>query len=76
MAEAPRDRAAVQQQESEAQRVSRALAEAQMEAERRQADEFPKEGGKQTDSGMMFGKFMVDGRLVYADGTPVKDKQD
>ncbi len=60
-----------QQQMSEAQRTSLALAEAAAEAERRQLDEFKEENGKQTDAGMMYGKFKVNGRMVWADGTPV-----
>ena len=60
--------------ENEAQRVSRAHAEATDEAERRQADEFPEEGGKQTDAGMMYGKYKVGDQMVYADGTPVGKK--
>lgn len=51
--------------ETEGQRVNRALAEAAEEAEARQADEMP-DGGR----------FMVDGALVDADGQPVKDKKD
>lgn len=61
-----------QAQISEAQRTSNALAEAMDEAERRQPDEFPQTNGKQTDSGMAYGKFIVNGQKVYADGTPVK----
>lgn len=60
-----------QQQMSEAQRTSLALAEASDEAEERKADEFPEEDGKQTDAGMMYGKFKVGERMFWADGTPV-----
>lgn len=52
-------------QETEAQRTSKALAEAAVEAEKRQADEC--------DPG---GRYMVGGELVDAEGKPVKDKQD
>jgi hypothetical protein len=61
---------ASQQQMSEAQRTSLALAQAAEEAEERKADEFPKENGKQTDAGMMYGKFKVGDRMYWADGTP------
>lgn len=59
-----RERAPAPQNESEAQRVNRALAEAAEEAEARQADELP-EGGR----------FMVDGTLVDANGAAVDDKK-
>jgi hypothetical protein len=49
--------------ESEAQRVNRALAEAAEEAEARQADE--------TVPG---GRYIVDGVLVDAEGKPLKSK--
>lgn len=57
-----RDRATIQQQESEAQRTSKALAEAAEEAEQRKADE--------TVPG---GRYMVGDQLVNAEGKPVKE---
>ena len=60
-----------QQQIGEAQRTSLALAEAAEQAEARKADEFPKEHGKPTDAGMMYGKFKVGDQMYWADGTPV-----
>lgn len=61
-----------QQQMSEAQRTSLALAEAAAEAEANPRDEFAEEDGKQTDAGMMYGQFIVNGQKVWADGTPVR----
>ena len=51
-------------QETEAQRTSRALAEAAVEAEERKADE--------TEPG---GRYMVAGEMVDAAGNPVKAKK-
>jgi hypothetical protein len=53
--------------ETPAQRTSRALAEAQAEAEKRQADETVP-GGRY--------RLSEDGPLLDAEGKPVKDKQD
>jgi hypothetical protein len=61
MADQPR-REAPPVNESEAQRVSRALAEAAEAAEARQADELP-EGGR----------FIVNGQLVGPNGRPLGD---
>lgn len=52
-------------QETEAQRTSRALAEAADEAEQRKADE--------TVPG---GRYIVGGEMVDAEGQPVKGKRD
>lgn len=52
-------------QETEAQRTSRALAEAANEAEARQADEC--EPG---------GRYMVNGEMVDAEGRPITDAKD
>jgi hypothetical protein len=66
--------------ESEAQRVSRALAEAAAEAEARNADEFEKKDGAQVADPVTgatttaYGKFIVDGVLVDPVGRPIEKK--
>jgi hypothetical protein len=60
--------------ESEAQRVNRALAEAAQEAEERKADELPIDGGAVVDGQPVGGRFIVDGETVGPDGKPIGKK--
>lgn len=82
MADDPKDKATRQPaRESEGQRINRELAEAAQEAEMRQADEFHEKDGMQVPASdgrgtvTAYGRFMVDGVLVNADGKPVEDKK-
>lgn len=78
MAENPARREAPPINETESQRVNRALAEAAAEAEARNADEFPKEAGVEVAdpttgaTATAYGRFMVDGVLVDPTGRPLK----
>lgn len=65
--ESDRDRRpATPPNESDAARVNRALSEANVEADRRQADELPTEGGR----------YLVDGIMVDANGKPISGNKD